>query len=72
VPTPEVTICDALAIAREYFPNWSEDDLAFVIWNETAYPFNVANDGHEQALRQQLAELAELLARDPNYVLGSR
>lgn len=63
--------CDALVIAREYFPDWSDDDLGFVIWNETAYPFNLANDGREEALRSQLAELVLTLERNPAYVLGS-
>jgi hypothetical protein len=64
--------CDALAIAREYFPEWNDDDLGFIIWNETAYPFNVAYDGREEALRRQIAELGQVLADNPAYVLGSR
>jgi hypothetical protein len=63
--------CNAVAIAREYFPGWSEDDLGFIIWNETAYPLNLAFDGREEALRRQLAELVLTLERNPAYVLGS-
>jgi hypothetical protein len=63
--------CDALAIAREYFPGWSDDELGFLVWNETAYPFNVAHDGREDALRRQFVELVQTLERNPAYVLGS-
>lgn len=63
--------CDALAIAREYFPGWSDDDLGFIIWNETAFPLNLVFDGREEPLRQQLVELVGTLERNPAYVLGS-
>lgn len=61
---------DGLAIAREYFPEWSDDDLGFVLWNETAWPMNVKHDGHEEPLRQQFAALVKTLKENPAYVLG--
>ena len=60
----------ALRIAREYFPEWSDNDLGFAIWNETAYPFNLVLDGSEEPFRRQLAELKTRL-KDPAYVLGN-
>ena len=66
-----MTWADVLTIAREYFRAWSDDDLGFLIWNETAFPFNLASDGREEPLRRQLAELALTLKRNPTYVLGS-
>jgi hypothetical protein len=60
-----------LMIAREYFPEWSDDDLGFVIWNETAYPFNLVHDGREEAIRLQLNKLRRRLAEDPTYILGA-
>ena len=60
-----------IAIAREYFPNYSDDDLGFILWNETAFPLNVMRDGVEEPIRLQLAALAAKLANDPDYVLGS-
>ena len=60
----------ALKIAREYFPEWSDDVIGFIIWNETAYPFNLVLDGSEEPFRRQLAELKTRL-ENPAYVLGN-
>ena len=58
-----------LDLAREYFPDWDDDFLDYVLWNETAYPFNVRGDGVEDALRLQLAQCA---ARELHGFYGYR
>lgn len=47
-----------LDIAREYFPNLSDDMLDFFLWEHTSYPFLKHHD-REAHLREQLLELSE-------------
>jgi hypothetical protein len=49
-------MANALDIAREYFPNMSEPDLGYLLWNETAFPCC-----DEVYLREQLAKLRSKL-----------
>jgi hypothetical protein len=51
----------AAAIAREYFPEASIDELEFILWERTAYPFAPVDD-----LRDQLARYADFTYRYPN------
>lgn len=48
---------NAFEIAREYFPNESEDFIEGMIWNETGYPHFFQGDP-EQRFRLQLATAA--------------
>lgn len=52
-------------VAREYFPDESDKDLDFIIWNETGYPefWNIGVDGYtvEECFRKQLKDAQEKL-----------
>lgn len=54
---------EALAIAKEIFPDAEEDFCWYAIWNETGYPefWNIPEDGDTPAecLRKQLIEYKE-------------
>ncbi len=45
----------ALDIAREYFPEYDDDLLDFLLWERTSFPFLRHRD-KETHLREQLAE----------------
>ena len=51
---------DASVIVREYFPDASDDEVGFILWNHTGYPefWNIPEDGwtSSQCLRKQLNE----------------
>ena len=50
----------ALEIAREYFPNASDETLDSIIWSRTGFPefWNIPEDGNtpEECLRKQLQD----------------
>jgi hypothetical protein len=46
---------DGLAITREYFPELSEDERGYILWNKTGWP-GFFMEG-EKSLREQLAKL---------------
>lgn len=50
-------------IAKEYFPNKSDDFIEFVIWEKTGAPcfWNIPEDGNtgEECFRKQLKEFKE-------------
>lgn len=50
-----------LDLVREYFPDASEDEADFILWERTAFPMNSV-DG----LRTQLAEFKQAVGRYPN------
>lgn len=52
---------DAKPIVREFFPNASDAEVEFILWNKTSYPgfWNIPEDGWtpSQCLRSQLKKL---------------
>ena len=52
----------ALQIAREYFPEATEEEIEYVIWEQTGFPsfWQIHKDGAtpEECFRKQLAEFA--------------
>lgn len=54
--TPKTTKRDiAYAIAREFFPDASDDDLVTLLWTHTDYP-DWLGDAPEKELKKQLKE----------------
>jgi hypothetical protein len=57
---PKKEFKSVLDIAKEYFPDASEDDLWFIIWEETGYPqfWNIPQDGDtpEACFRKHLQD----------------
>ena len=52
-----------LEVAREYFPNYTDEQLSDIIWNHTGYPdfWLIGEDGAtpEECFRTQLKEFLE-------------
>ena len=52
----------AQQIAREYFPEATEEEIEFIIWGKTGFPsfWQIPKDGAtpEECFRKQLAEFA--------------
>jgi len=46
------------AIARQYFPDFDDDEIGWVIWNRTGYPCFWDGPDAETSFRTQLAEYA--------------
>ena len=55
---------DLKSIVREYFPDASDDDIEYILWNETSYPdfWNIPEDGWTagECLNTQLKRLVNL------------
>lgn len=53
----------AYKIAKEYFPNATDEFLEYVIWEKTGYPhfWNIPEDGAspEECFRKQLLKVEE-------------
>lgn len=52
-----------LELVKEYFPDATDDEAGYILWNETGFPsfWNVPKDGNtpEECLRAQLKRLSE-------------
>jgi len=46
-------------VVREYFPNASDDEVGFILWEKTGYPCFWETDNTETCLRKQLREFKE-------------
>jgi hypothetical protein len=50
-------------LVKEYFPEATNDDVQYILWNETSFPYfwNIPEDGltGEECCRKQLKELKE-------------
>jgi len=58
--TPKMTAGD---IIKEYFPNASDEECEFILWEHTGYPefWNIPEDGNtpEECFRKQLQNFKE-------------
>ena len=52
-------------VVREYFPEATDDEVDFILWEETGFPafWNIGVDGNtpEECLRKQLQEFKDSL-----------
>ncbi len=46
-------------VVREYFPDASDDDVDYILWEKTGYPSFWETDDTEACLRKQLQEFKE-------------
>jgi len=54
---------------REYFPDASNDDIEFIVWEKTGYPsfWNIPEDGKtaEECFRKQLQDFKNEISKPP-------
>lgn len=51
-------------LVSEYFPEVTENEAGYILWNQTAFPF-----GNLNYIREQLARLKDLRTRFPTAPL---
>ena len=49
----------AVEIAREVFPDASDDELGYLVWNETGFPCFFDESDFEAAIKKQLQRLKQ-------------